>query len=170
MSYELAQVNIARMLAPLDDPALGDFVAGLDPVNAIADTSPGFVWRLQTEEGDATAVRAFEWDVEDSFGVLTNMSVWTSVEALADFVFSGEHLAVLKRRREWFTPVKEMMTALWWVPAGHRPSVGEAEDKLRLLRAHGPISEVFTLRKHFPAPDSDVTDATEGDPGRLCPA
>lgn len=153
-AFELAQVTLARLMAPLDDPSLHDFVAGLAPVNASADAAPGFVWRLQAEDDDPTAaVRAFDWDIEDSSGVLPNISVWTSVEALADFVYSGEHLAFLKRRREWFHPVKEMMTALWWVPPGHRPTVAEAGAKIRHLRANGPTSESFTLRKHFPRPD-----------------
>ena len=85
-NFELAQVNISRMKAPLDDPSFRDFVGALEPVNAIADHAPGFVWRLQTEDGDATSIRAFEWDVRGTSGILVNMSVWTSVEALADWV------------------------------------------------------------------------------------
>ena len=105
MSYVLAQVNIARLLAPLDSPALAGFVAALDPVNAAADAAPGFVWRLQTEDGNATAVRAFEWDTAGSAGVIVNMSVWESVEELAAFVYSGAHRPVLRRRRAWFEPM-----------------------------------------------------------------
>lgn len=156
------------MKAPLDDLSFHDFVAGLEPVNAIADHAPGFVWRLQTEDGDATSIRAFEWDVRGTSGILVNMSVWTSVQALADFVFSGEHLAVLKRRREWFHRVQDVMTALWWVPAGHRPTTAEAEEKIKHLRVYGPAPEAFTLKQYFPAPDA--AEAVEGDPGWLCPA
>ncbi|MFE0023539.1 DUF3291 domain-containing protein [Amycolatopsis sp. NPDC059021] len=170
MGYELVQVNIGRLRAPLDDPSLKGFVDGLEPINALADAAPGFVWRLQTEDGDATSVRAFEWDVHDSAGVLINMSVWTSVETLAEFVYSPGHLAVLKRRREWFHPVKEAFTALWWVPAGQRPTPADAEDRIRLLRAHGPTPEAFTLRIHFPPPGSAAEEPVEGRPDWLCPA
>lgn len=170
MTHELAQVNIARMSYPLDDPRLKDFVDGLRPVNALADSAPGFVWRLQTEDGDATAVRAFEPETRDSAGVLVNMSVWTSVEALAAFAFSGAHLAIMKRRREWFRPVREVMTALWWVPAGHRPSTADAEERLHRLRVEGPTPYAFTLRRHFPAPDTTgSTESLERD-GWYCPA
>ena len=120
MSYLLAQVNIGRLRAPIDSPVVAGFVAALDPVNAVADVAPGFVWRLQTEEGNATSVRAFEWDAGDSAGVIMNMSVWESVDALAGFVYSAEHRAVLRRRREWFEPMTQAYTALWWIPLRHR--------------------------------------------------
>ncbi|WP_410658078.1 DUF3291 domain-containing protein [Amycolatopsis sp. lyj-112] len=162
-AFELAQVTIARMLAPFKDPSMQDFVTGLALVNASADVAPGFIWRLQVEDGDMSAVRAFDWDMGDSFGVLPNISVWTSVEALSDFVFSGEHLAYLKRRREWFLPVKDMMTALWWVPSGHQPTVDECVAKVRHLRENGPIPEVFTLRTQFPRPDV-AAGPRDGDP------
>ncbi|WP_410589544.1 DUF3291 domain-containing protein [Amycolatopsis sp. lyj-23] len=165
-NFELAQVNISRMKAPLDDESFRDFVDALEPVNAIADRAPGFVWRLQTEDGDATSIRAFEWDVRGTSGILVNMSVWTSVEALADFVFSGEHLAVLKRRREWFHRVQDVMTALWWVPAGHRPTTAEAETKIKHLRVHGPTPQAFTLKQHF----SPAAAARRGEADWLCPA
>jgi len=167
MTFELAQVNIARLSAPLNSPRLKDFVDNLDPVNALADHAPGFVWRLQTEDGDATSISAFEWDTAGSAGVLVNMSVWTSVEALAEFVYSAEHLAVLRRKREWFEQVREAVTALWWVPAGHRPTVQDAEHRVRLLRAEGPTPEAFTLRRSFPALGSAAVD---GKPDWLCPA
>ena len=118
MGYELAQVNIARLRAPIDSPELAGFVAELDPVNAAADAAPGFIWRLQTEDGNATSVRAFEWDQAGSAGVIVNMSVWRSVEELAAFVYSGSHAAVLRRRREWFERMAEAYTCCWWVPAG----------------------------------------------------
>src|ERR1700760_3792963 len=107
MDYVVAQVNIGRLVAPLDSPQLADFVAGLDPVNAVADRAPGFVWRPQTEDGDATGIRA----VADG-GILINMSVWESVEALAAFVYGEAHIAVLRRRREWFERVKDAYAAL----------------------------------------------------------
>ncbi len=146
--YELAQVNIGRILAPMDSPELADFVALLDPVNAVADRSPGFVWRLQTEDGNATAMRVF-----DDNWLIVNMSTWQSPDALLEYVYGPMHKMVLRRRREWFARVAEAMTALWWVPAGHRPTVREAEERLVMLRANGPTPEAFTLRDTFPPPD-----------------
>ena len=136
----LAQVNIALPSEPLDSPLLAEFVAALEPVNALADRSPGFVWRLQTEDGDATGIRAFGDD-----RLIVNMSVWESLEALRAFVYSGEHLAVMRRRREWFARMDAFL-ALWWVPLGHIPTVAEAEERLDHLRAHGPTSAAFTFR------------------------
>ncbi len=170
MAYALAQVNFSRLLAPLQDPQLADFVAGLEPVNAVADTAPGFVWRLQTEDGDATAIRAFQWDVGTSAGIIVNMTVWASVEALAAFVYSPDHLAVLRRRREWFEKMPVATTALWWVPAAHRPSTAEAEERVRHLRQHGPTAYAFTLKQHFPSPDAAHANVREGDPEWFCPA
>jgi hypothetical protein len=145
--WHLAQVNVARPLAPLDGPRLAGFVAALQPVNAVADASPGFVWRLQTEDGDATAIRAFGDD-----SLLINMSVWESVEALRAYVYGEAHVAVLRRRREWFARLGEPETALWWVPAGHTPPVAEAQERLVHLRRHGPTARAFTLRDPAPAP------------------
>jgi Domain of unknown function (DUF3291) len=131
VDYVLAQVNVARLRAPLDSPLLADFVAGLDPVNATADAEPGFIWRLQTEDGNATSVRAFEWDAAGSAGVLVNMSVWESVQALAGFVYSGVHRQVLRRRRRWFEPMAEAYTALWWIPRGHVPTTCASSARRR---------------------------------------
>jgi hypothetical protein len=146
---QLAQVNVARLRAPLDSDLLADFVAALDPVNALADAADGFVWRLQSEGGNATDVEGFRFDVGDSAGVIVNMSVWRDVAALADFVYSGEHLAVLRRRREWFERMDSAFTACWWVPAGHVPDVAEAEERVLHLRAHGAGAQAFTLQRPF---------------------
>jgi hypothetical protein len=155
MDYVVAQVNIGRLAAPLDTPQLVDFVAGLDPVNAVADSAPGFVWRLQTEDGNATALRVFEQDAEGADGgILINMSVWETVEDLAAFVYGEAHLAVLRRRREWFERLKDAYAALWWVPRGHIPTTVEAEDRVKHLRANGPTPRAFTLKVHFPPPGS----------------
>ncbi|MFG2950855.1 DUF3291 domain-containing protein [Streptomyces adustus] len=144
-AYELAQVNIARLKFPLDSPELKDFVDALDPVNATADTAGGFVWRLASESGDATDIPVFgdEW-------LIVNMSVWRDSDALTAFMYQGRHRELLARRREWFERVQEAMATLWWVPAGHRPTVAEAEDRLRHLRAHGATPYAFTLRTTFP--------------------
>lgn len=167
MAWELAQVNVARLLHPLDSAELAPFVAALDEVNALADRAAGFVWRLQTEDGNATAVRAFDWDVGDSHGIIVNLSVWTSVEALGDFVFHGRHVESMRRRREWFARAPESTTALWWVPAGHRPTTGEAEWRVRHLRRHGPAPVAFTFRQPFSAPDEQPHAVQPDD--WLCP-
>ena len=170
MTYELAQVNIARLRAPLDAPLLADFVAALDPVNASADQAPGFVWRLQADDGNATSIQAFEWDASDSAGVIVNLSVWQSVDELAAWVFGDLHKGILRRRREWFERVDEATVALWWVPAGHRPTTDEAESRVRRLRADGPTAEAFTFRQVFAPPGGEPTDATAARPDWLCPA
>jgi heme-degrading monooxygenase HmoA len=157
----LAQINIALPREPLESPLLAEFVAALEPVNALADRSPGFVWRLQTEEGDATAIRAF-----GDHRLIVNMSVWESLEALRAFVYSGEHVAVMRRRREWFERMAEAFLALWWVPVGHIPTVEEAEERLDHLQAHGPTPHAFTFRQSYaPLGGQGVQD-----PRDLCPA
>lgn len=147
---DLAQVNIARLLEPLDSELLADFVAALDEVNAEAESAPGFLWRLKDDDGNATQIRAFEWDEAGSAGVIVNLSTWTDPAALRSFVFGGRHVAVLKRRREWFQRVDEATTALWWVPRGYEPSPVEAEARLRSLRRHGPTPTAFTLADPLP--------------------
>jgi len=169
MSY-LAQVNIGRLRAPLDSPVLADFVAALDPVNAAADAAPGFVWRLQTEDGNATAVRAFEWDAAGSAGVIVNLSVWESVEALAAFVYSARHREVLRRRREWFERIDQAYTALWWISPGTTPTTAQAEYRVKYLRQHGPTPDAFTLRVHFPPPEAADPRPRPGLADWMCPA
>ncbi len=144
-AYELAQVNIARLKAPLDSPQLKDFVDNLDPVNADAEAADGFVWRLKGDSGDATDVRVFgdEW-------LIINLTMWRDTNALTAYMYQGRHREMLARRREWFERVQEAMTALWWVPAGHRPTVAEAESRLLHLRTNGPTPYAFTLRTSFP--------------------
>jgi hypothetical protein len=160
--HELAQVNVARPVAPLTTPELAGFVAALEPVNALADAAPGFVWRLQTEDGDATAVSVY-----DDPALIVNLSTWTSLEAFSDFVFRSPHVEVMRRRRQWFVPMREAVTALWWVPAGHRPTVAEAEARLSALRADGPTPFAFTIRTPFaPAGGSPVA----ADDSAVCPA
>ena len=173
MGYVLAQVNIARLKEPLDSPLLADFVAALEPVNAAADAAPGFLWRLQTEDGNATSVTAFEWDRAGSAGVLVNMSVWESVEALAAYVYSDTHRAVLRRRRTWFEqmPPAEQHTALWWITHGHTPTTAEAEERILRLREDGPTPYAFTLKEHFPPPsDSAAGKPIQSPEDWTCPA
>jgi hypothetical protein len=144
-AHELAQVNIARLKAPLDSPQLKDFVDNLDPVNADAEAADGYVWRLKGDSGDATDVSVFgdEW-------LIINLTMWRDTNALTAYMYQGRHREMLARRREWFERVQEAMTALWWVPAGHRPTVAEAESRLLHLRTNGPTPYAFTLRTSFP--------------------
>jgi len=146
--WHLAQLNIAKLIAPIDSPTLAGFVAELDRINALADSSEGFVWRLQSEEGDATTV-------EHSFGddVIINASVWKSVEHLHNYVYRTAHAKIMSRRKEWFHRIPEVYTVLWWVPEGHRPSLTEAEKKLNLLKEHGPSAEAFTFKQRYSSPD-----------------
>jgi hypothetical protein len=150
--YQLAQLNIATLLEPLDSPRLADFVANLDRINALAEQSPGFVWRLQDDAGDATAIRPF------GDNIVVNMSVWEDIESLHAYAFRSAHVEVLRRRREWFENMSEAYAVLWWVPRDHRPTTGEAAGRLASLREHGPTANAFTFRKSFPAPDTQVTN------------
>jgi hypothetical protein len=156
-AYELAQLNTGFIRGPIDSPIMAEFVANLTRINALADASPGFVWRLQTEAGDATELRPFE-----NPNQLLNMSVWTDADALRRFVYRSAHADILKRRREWFAPVTEPIMVLWWVPRGHRPSIEEAVTKLELLRAQGPTAEAFTFRQTFPPPDAPASSRCGG--------
>ena len=146
--FHLAQVNIARLAAPIDSPQLAEFVANLEPLNAVADASPGFVWRLQTEAGDATSLRIFddEW-------LIVNMSVWESLDALRDYVYRTAHADVLRRRLEWFDRPTDAHLALWWIEAGSIPSLPDAEERLLKLRSEGPSPDVFTLKETYPQPE-----------------
>jgi hypothetical protein len=146
--YHLAEVNVAVLREPLDAPATAGFVAALEPINQLADSSPGFVWRLQTPEGDATSIRVFDDD-----RIIVNLSLWESLTLWA-FTYASRHLDVLRRRREWFHRMAEAHLALWWVPAGQVPTVEEAVERLEALRRNGPSPEAFTLREPFPAPDA----------------
>ena len=147
--WHVAQVNIALPREPLDSPALAEFVANLEPVNALADGAPGFVWRLADETGDATSIRAF-----DDERLIINMSAWESIEALWEFVYSGRHLEVMRRRREWMTRIAQSFLALWWVRAGTLPTIDDARLRLDHLRAHGPTPYAFTFKRRFPPPAS----------------
>jgi hypothetical protein len=160
---QLAQLNVARLLAPLDSPQLQGFVARLEAINALAEAAPGFVWRFQTPAGDATGVRPYADD-----RILVNFSVWESVEALHQFVFRTLHAEVMRQRREWFERMSEPYTVLWWVPFGHRPTIEEAVARLDELRQHGPTPVAFTFQERFgpPGAASRITPALPDE----CPA
>ena len=162
-AYELAQLNIARMIGTLESPRMADFVANLERINGLAESSPGFVWRLKTEAGDATALRPLGDDT------LINVSVWRDVAALNEYVYRSEHVQFMRRRKEWFQRMREAFVVLWWIPQGHRPTVAEAIARLELLRAKGPTEAAFTFRHAFRPPDA----AQPGAPfafGDECPA
>ena len=162
MSYELAEINIGRLRAPTDSPVVAEFMEALDAINALAEASPGFVWRFQTEDGNATAVRPYEDDL-----ILINVSVWTSVEALGDYVYRSDHTSFLRRRREWFDHMVDAAVALWWVPAGTRPTVDDAVARIEHLRAHGPSEYAFTFRQPYPPAGAAIVEA---DDRNTCPA
>lgn len=162
--YQIAQVNIARMVAPIESPEMADFVGLLDEINELADKSPGFVWRLQTEEGDATGYRPYEDDK-----ILVNLSVWETIEDLKNYVYKSAHGKVMQRRREWFEKFKGMYMVMWWVKAGHIPSVKEAKEKLEYLSEHGESELAFTFKQEFEAPNV-VGEKVIGSEFESCPA
>ncbi len=146
-SHQLAEFNIATMRFPLEDQRMRDFTESLNSVNAIADASPGFVWRLQSDEGDATSIR-----LNDDASLLLNLSVWESLDALRAFYLDAPHGQYLRRRAEWFEHARQPYVALWWVPSGHRPSAEEADKRLSMLREDGPTEGSFDFSHPFPMP------------------
>jgi hypothetical protein len=142
--FHLAQINIGRVRGPIDGPVMAGFVNRLVEINELAERSPGFVWRLQTDEGDATYFRPYEDD-----RILINMSVWESVESLREYVYRTAHAELLRQRQEWFEQFSASYLALWWVPAGHLPGIDEAKERLAHLDEHGPTSFAFTFKKVF---------------------
>ncbi len=162
MDWHLAQINIARLRAPIDDPLVAEFVAGLEPVNRLADESAGFVWRLQTEDGNATAVRPYADEL-----IIVNMSVWDSLEHLADFVYRSAHTEFLRGKRAWFERMADAHAALWWIAAGTEPSVEEGAARLEMLRSRGPSTDAFTFGHPFAAPGTVEVDV---DDRNTCPA
>lgn len=152
-NYHIAELNIATLNAPLDSPELKDFVDNLDRINALAESSPGFAWRLVGDGNDATSLRPL------GDNVIVNLSVWRDVDSLRNYVYRTAHVEIMKRRREWFSRMKDAYLAMWWVPAGHQPTVAEAVAKLQHLRQFGPTAEAFTFGEAFSAPDAAVAGA-----------
>lgn len=145
--WHLAQYNIAWLRKPLEDPANDDFRANLERINTLGDRAPGFVWRLKTDDGASTSVR-----VRDDARILVNFTVWESADALFQYTYYSDHAEVFRRRKDWFERVEEPYLVLWWIPAGHTPTLEEAEERLRHLAAHGPTAHAFTFKRRFPAP------------------
>jgi Domain of unknown function (DUF3291) len=162
-NYQLAQLNSAALRAPLDSPELKDFVDNLDRINALAEGSPGFVWRLKGDGNDATSLRPLGEEI------IVNMSVWRDVAALRDFAYRSGHVEVMRRRREWFTRMAEAYMVLWWVPAGHEPTMAEAVERLTMLRQQGPTAQAFTFGEAFSPPDVPTAEVSSS-LGDTCPA
>ena len=160
-AYELAQMNVARLRAPADSPLVADFFSALDRINAVADGSPGFVWRLQDESGNATALRPMGEDM------IINVSVWRDARSLQAFVYRSDHVGVMRRRREWFEKM-DLYLVLWWVPGGHRPTEEEGIQRLNVLRERGPSPDAFTFSNLFPSPGTGNT--VTGSLDTPCPA
>ena len=145
--YYIAQINIAHMRAPLTDPIMEDFVAQLAPINALADQSPGFIWRLQSEDGDATSIKVYDDDM-----IIINLTVWESLDALREYVYKSAHQRVLRDRKRWFEKFDGPYYALWWIPAGQFPSTEEGKERLDNLREHGETVHAFSFQHVFPKP------------------
>ena len=154
MLYHLAQINIGRLIAPVDDPRVAEFVAGLGPINALADQSPGFVWRLQSDSGNATDI-AFN----DDPTMLVNMSVWESLETLRNYTYRSEHVEFFRKRASWFQKLDKPHYCLWWVLAGHRPTVTEGRERIEHYQTHGATPFSFWFSQHFPAPSDETVCA-----------
>jgi len=145
--WHLAQVNIGRIRGPMDSPIMAEFAAALDEINALAESSPGFVWRLKDSSGNATSIQAYTDPRQ-----LVNMSVWTDLAALEKYVYRTAHGRFFARRQSWFEKMDTAHLALWWIPAGHLPTVEEAKERLAKLDALGPTPDAFTFRETFPPP------------------
>lgn len=150
--WQIAQLNIARMVAPADSPQLAEFFENLDRINRLADQAPGFIWRLQDEFGSATSFRHFGEDV------IVNMSVWADIEALHKYVYRSAHTEIMAKRKQWFEQLRESYSVLWWTPSGSYPRLALAKEKLELLKGRGPSQEAFTFKKAFPAPDDQAQE------------
>jgi len=144
----LAQINIGRIRAPLEDPIMAEFVSNLDAINALAEGTPGFVWRLVGDGNDATSLRPF-----DDPMMLINMSVWESLEALRGFVYRSHHSRFVRNRLDWFEKLEGPVYALWWIPVGHIPTVKEGIERLEHLRANGPSDRAFWFPRPRPRPE-----------------
>ncbi|HTB11050.1 MAG TPA: DUF3291 domain-containing protein [Bryobacteraceae bacterium] len=143
----LAQINIGRLVAPIDDPQIAGFVSQLDSVNKLADESPGFVWRLQSQSGNATDIA-----YNDDPSIMVNMSVWESFDDLKNFVYKSRHLNVFKDRQKWFVKMDLPHYCLWWVPEGHIPTVAEGRERLEHYQARGATPHAFWFSDWYPAP------------------
>ncbi len=143
--FHLAQLNIAKPLYPLEDVRMREFMDNLNRINELGKNAPGFVWILEDQSGNATAIHAF-----DDLSILINLTVWESLETLQTFAYKTEHVAYVRRRHEWFERVSPYLV-LWWIPAGHIPTAAESKERLAHLDEHGDTAYAFTFRRTFPA-------------------
>jgi hypothetical protein len=149
MQYHLAEINIAKFRLPMEHPVNIDFVQSLDRVNAIAESQPGFAWRLVGSGNSAVDIQAYE-----DPNMIVNMSVWTDMESLANFAYrNADHREIMRRRREWFDKI-DFHLALWWIPVGHTPTIAEGKSRLKLLAERGPTPQAFLFNRPFPAPNT----------------
>ena len=147
MTYHLAQLNIAHMKEPLTSETMKGFVEQLEPINALADKASGFVWRLQSESGDATALRPFLDNM-----LIVNFSVWETIETLYNYTYYSDHAKVFRERKKWFDSMQEHHLVMWWIAAGHTPNLQEAKERLEALRREGPTANAFTFKRRFEVP------------------
>ena len=147
MTYHIASYNIAKASYPMDDIRMKGFNDAIDQVNAEAERSPGFIWRLQDESGNATNIQIY-----NDPKMLVNLSVWKSIDDLKDYLYNGDHLAIFVRKKEWFEPMKTAHMVLWWVKAGSIPTAEEGKAKLEYLIEHGASEEAFGFREMYPCP------------------
>ena len=148
--HHLAQMNVGRLRAPLDHDDTAEFVAALGPINALAEATPGFVWRLEDEDGNSSSYVDLP-DNDDPL-LIVNYSIWADVESLKHFMYQSGHAIYLRRRGEWFERMAEASSVCFWTPAGEIPTVAEAYDRLHHLREHGPTEHAFTVTRAFPSP------------------
>ena len=144
MEYHLAEINVGRILGPMDSAIMQEFAANLDPINALAESSEGFIWRLKDDSNNATSI-----PVTADALLIINLSVWRNIDDLFTFTYKTAHTEYLRRRGEWFERLKDMHMAMWYVPAGHVPSVTEAMERIAYIRAHGPTPYAFTFKQRF---------------------
>ena len=147
MTYHLAQLNIGRMKEPLTSLVMKGFVDNLEPINALADKATGFVWRLQSDDGNSTSYRPFSDDM-----LIVNFSVWKDVQSLHDFTYHSDHAKIFRDRKQWFEVMQEAYLVMWWIPEGHTPSLQEAKERLEALRQDGPTPYAFTFKQRFEPP------------------
>lgn len=150
IEMELAQLNIAKARASMDEPLMKEFVDNLESVNTMAESSEGFVWRLKDESGDATSIQVFDDPL-----LLVNISIWRSQDALKNFMYMTHHISFMKRKKEWFEKLSEANYVLWWIPKGHIPSIDEAKERLEYLRSHGESAYAFSFKSRFQPADLD---------------
>jgi hypothetical protein len=150
MDHHLAELNVARLRRPLDAPEAAEFVASLDPINVIAETTPGFIWRLTDDDGRPSSFIPIP-GLDDPL-VIVNYSIWRDLESLKHYVYKSGHASYLRRRNDWFEPTAEASVVCWWTPAGVIPDLADAYARLQDLRNCGPSDRGWPLNKPIDPP------------------